>query len=75
MGEFADYVLNGDDCESCGMPFDDAGDGYPRQCGACKADDAPSKKDTRAKSVPCPACTRKFHSDFALQQHRTAKAH
>jgi Fe-S oxidoreductase len=75
MGEMADYLLNGDDCESCGLPFDEAGEGFPRQCAACQADDAPPQRGTRPRVVPCPACTRKFHSDYALQQHRTAKAH
>lgn len=74
MGEQADYILNGDDCESCGMPFRGAGNGYPRQCGACRSSDAPMVKAS-AKTVRCPACTRKFLSDFSLQQHRTAKAH
>ena len=38
MGEMADYMINGDDCEQCGMPFDDAGEGYPRTCDDCKED-------------------------------------
>jgi hypothetical protein len=87
MGEMADYILNGDDCEACGLPFDDAGEGFPRSCATCRADDAPPKRRgsgtphiqgltiPRLKSVPCPACTRTFHNDNALQQHRTAKAH
>lgn len=37
MGEIADYLINGDDCELCGMPFDEPGDGYPRKCGGCLA--------------------------------------
>jgi hypothetical protein len=70
MGEYADYRLNGDDCESCGVPLEDAGGGFPRQCGACTP-----KRSARPRTVPCPACARQFHNDFALTQHRAAKAH
>ena len=37
MGEYADYMLNGDDCAGCGMPFMDgsSGQGFPRYC--CRA--------------------------------------
>lgn len=38
MGEMADYLINGDDCEVCGMPFVDEGGGYPRTCNACGGD-------------------------------------
>lgn len=75
MGEMADYLLNGDDCESCGLPFDDAGDGFPRSCAACQADDAPPKPRKPAKTIPCPACKRKFRSPFALRQHRATQDH
>jgi Fe-S oxidoreductase len=76
MGEYADYRLNGDDCENCGVPFHDAGDGVPRQCNTCQADDpVPPKRSARPRTVPCPACTRQFHNHFALMQHRAAKAH
>lgn len=34
MGEMVDYVLNGDDCESCGEYLGE-GDGFPRQCAGC----------------------------------------
>lgn len=37
MGEFADMVLDGDCCEACLEPFEDAGIGHPRTCDACKA--------------------------------------
>ena len=36
MGEMADYRLNGDDCEGCGMPFSDRGRGFPRRCDRCQ---------------------------------------
>lgn len=39
MGEQADYMLNGDDCQICGVPIGE-GDGYPRTCAGC--DDGPS---------------------------------
>lgn len=39
MGEMADYMINGDDCQICGVPFDDAGEGFSRTCKACEEDD------------------------------------
>jgi hypothetical protein len=37
MGEMANYMLNGDDCESCG-DYIGPGPGYTRVCAACKPD-------------------------------------
>jgi hypothetical protein len=34
MGEYADYILNGDDCQDCGEYIGE-GDGYPRSCFGC----------------------------------------
>lgn len=36
MGEYADYLINGDDCQICGVPFGRPGNGYPRTCEGCK---------------------------------------
>lgn len=38
MGEIADQLINGDDCEACGLPFEEPGDGFPRRCAACRAE-------------------------------------
>ena len=35
MGEMADYMINGDDCQQCGMPLEDEGEGFPRSCTDC----------------------------------------
>lgn len=35
MGDAADAILNGDDCELCGE-YLGSGDGYPRKCKGCK---------------------------------------
>lgn len=35
MGEYADYMLNGDDCQECGEYIGE-GDGFPRSCEGCK---------------------------------------
>lgn len=35
MGEIADYILNGDDCEGCGEYLGN-GDGLPRRCASCR---------------------------------------
>lgn len=42
MGEMADYMLNGDDCEGCGE-YLGSGDGFSRKCASCSA---PKKKTT-----------------------------
>lgn len=34
MGEYADYILNGDDCQECGEHMGE-GDGFPRTCTGC----------------------------------------
>lgn len=35
MGEYAEYILNGDDCQYCGEHLGN-GDGYPRSCRSCR---------------------------------------
>lgn len=40
MGEIADALINGADCEGCGMPFIDGEyPGYPRYCSKECAED------------------------------------
>jgi hypothetical protein len=38
VGEMADYMLNGDDCEECGEYLGE-GDGFPRTCSSCRDED------------------------------------
>lgn len=38
MGEAADAMIDGDDCQLCGMPLDGPGDGFPRTCVECGGD-------------------------------------
>lgn len=40
MGEMADYILNGDDCQYCGEYLGE-GDGYPRACKSCEPHEEP----------------------------------
>ncbi len=35
MGEYAEYILNGDDCQYCGEYLGE-GDGIPRTCKSCR---------------------------------------
>ena len=73
MGEYAEMMLNGEACESCGKLFLDDDDlGIPRYCQACEQDELPAP---RAKSVLCPGCARRFRSYVACAQHRLAKGH
>lgn len=49
MGEYADYMLNGDDCQVCGEYMGE-GDGYQRTCAGCSGDetndaDTPPRKE------------------------------
>lgn len=32
----ADDIVEGGICQECCMPFEDAGEGYPRTCSMCK---------------------------------------
>ncbi len=41
MGEYADYILNGDDCQECGQHIGE-GNGYPRSCAGCGGKQAQS---------------------------------
>lgn len=66
MGEQAEYLLNGDDCQVCGE-YLGAGDGYPRTCRACgggggepvgqraKATDV-EQQPVAERHVPCDYC-------------------
>lgn len=51
MGEMAEYMLNGDDCQGCGEYLGD-GPGFPRWCASC--DPAPGES-RRAKAPPTAA--------------------
>lgn len=75
MGEYADYILNGDDCQYCGEYLGD-GDGFARACAACAGEErsrAPRKSRKPSKTVPCPHCTGKVHDKIGLRQHIAAK--
>lgn len=81
MGEYADYILNGDDCQECGMYIGD-GDGFPRSCPACRragADDCPpeqSKAGVQKRGrfgCQLNTCNRNFASEYAMLQHMRDK--
>lgn len=50
MGEYAEYILNGDDCQYCGEYLGE-GDGYPRSCASCAKDDKQDKSKASALSL------------------------
>ena len=78
MGEYADYMLNGDDCAGCGMPFMDgsSGQGFPRYCcRACEPAGYRAMAPKLKSHVRCGGCRKPFGSEMALSQHRTAKGH
>ena len=54
MGEMAEYMLNGDDCQSCGEYLGE-GDGFPRNCAACAdGEDDDYAKALKQKKKPAP---------------------
>ena len=75
MGEYADYMLNGDDCQHCGKHLG-AGDGFPRSCAACAENDEegdPAEDPAYLAQVKkeSAALTKKFMD--ILQKHFDAK--
>lgn len=48
MGELAEYILNGDDCQECGQYIGD-GDGFPRSCSDCQPQPKQRKRKRRKK--------------------------
>lgn len=50
MGEMADYIINGDDCQYCGEYLGE-GDGYPRSCSGCSDDGAESENMEEIKDL------------------------
>ncbi len=68
MGEAAEAILNGEDCESCGE-YIGPGDGAPRNCPACaRAARAATAGVPRNTKVPCPHCGRRVRS-VGLEDH------
>lgn len=47
MGEYAEYMLNGDDCQVCGEHLG-GGDGFPRTCRSCQREE---KNDERREAL------------------------
>ncbi len=50
MGEQADYMINGDDCDVCGMPFVEEGAGFPRTCKDCWRGMSPDERKNHQKA-------------------------
>lgn len=74
MGEYADYMLNGDDCQFCGEYLGE-GDGFPRSCAACADDEAPTnhRPPPGKNKADCPQCGKRVKKK-GLAQH-IADAH
>lgn len=49
MGEIADALLNGDDCEVCGEHLG-PGDGFPRRCAGCRRDVSDSRPRSKYRA-------------------------
>jgi len=76
MGEYAEMMLDGTCCCSCGEFLGD-GDGFAAYCSSCEPEEIKPIKLAKVKSVklkktiPCAhkGCARKFINDEALKQH------
>lgn len=66
MGEMAEYILNGDDCQECGA-YIGSGDGFPRSCAGCAPSKSQQKRFAAMRSnepsplkSPCSVCGKRF---------------
>lgn len=62
MGEMAEYMLNGDDCQECGA-YIGGGGGFPRSCAGCQPSKSQQKRFTAQRAnepsflkMNCPEC-------------------
>ena len=67
MGEMAEYMLNGDDCQYCGE-YIGQGDGYPRSCASCAENEKP-----KAEKMKCTQCNKKLNGQQGLEAHAKIK--
>jgi len=55
MGEIAEYMLDGDDCQECGEPFmDGESPGHPRTCEGCSQALHGAEEGDRCGRDSCP---------------------
>lgn len=76
MGEMAEYILNGDDCQECGA-YIGSGDGFPRSCASCRPSKSQQKRFASLRSPPplkepCTICGKRF-SAIGLKDHMRDK--
>lgn len=78
MGEYAEMMLDGTCCCSCGEFLDGDGDGIPAYCSSCQPEPlknnvkrAISIKSKPEKKVPCAhaGCNKKFIDQNAMKNH------
>lgn len=80
MGEYAEMMLDGTCCASCGEFMGHFGepDGFPGYCSPQCASDAgidmdpvycPPSARRNARDTPCPICKRKFRGEQGAAQH------
>lgn len=71
MGEYADYMLNGDDCQVCGQYMGE-GDGFPRTCSGCSGDDEPFISSEKGASLRRERNARKRRNKKRNRKNREA---
>ena len=71
MGEFADAILDGEFCESCGEWLG-SGWGAPRLCEGCAAERGDEPTSKKKAKVACRTCGKRVRPE-GLKQHMLAK--
>lgn len=71
MGEYADYMINGDDCQHCGVHIG-KGPGFPRSCRACAP--ATERVLPAARAFVSPIYPTRLAKALAKKARRLARA-
>lgn len=78
MGEYADMMIDGDVCASCGVCLPGQGQGFARYCRDCQPTKAERKAENiarhiagqaRKKKASCPTCGRRVR-DIGMADHQ-----
>ncbi len=75
MGEYADMMLDGTLCETCGA-YIGRDCGYPQYCSkACAAESGIEEPDLQHQTKPyaCAQCSKRFATEGGLRQHTQVK--
>ena len=71
MGEYAEMMLDGTCCSTCGE-YIGTDNEYPTMCAGCAAEFEETMEDPMRLHV-CPHCGKHLRTDLGVQQHVAAK--